>query len=76
MIWWDDKAIYIEQKFISLGDNFVRAIAMSKQCLTKVNVVEMMKKFPGGESPPECPQELKLWLDSIQVCSDKLRKEK
>lgn len=76
MVWWDEKAIYIEQQFISMGDNFVRAIAMSKQCLTKVNVIEMMKKFPGGETRPGCPKELKLWLESVEVCSDKLRKEK
>lgn len=76
LVWWDEKAIYIEQQFISLGDNFVRAIAMSKQCLTNVNVMELMKKFPGGEQRPECPEELTLWLNSIEVCSDKLRKEK
>lgn len=76
LIWWDDKAIYIEQQFISLGDNFCRAIAMSKQCLTKVNVMDLMGKFTGGETRPECPKELKLWLDSIEVCSDKLRKDK
>lgn len=76
LIWWDEKAIYIEQQFVSLGDNFVRAIATSKQSLTKVNVVEMMKKFPGGETRPECPKELRLWLDSIELSSEKLRKDK
>lgn len=76
LVWWDEKAIYIEQQFITLGDNFVRAIAMSKQSLTKVNVMDVMKKFTGGESRPECPKELQLWLESSQVCSDKLRKEK
>lgn len=66
----------MEQQFISLSDNFVRAIATSKQCLTNVNVVEMMKKFPGGETVPKCPDELKLWLDAIEVSSEKLRKNK
>lgn len=76
LVWWDEKAIYIEQQFITLGNNFVCAIAMSKQALTKVNVMDVMKKFTGGESRPECPKELQLWLESSQVCSDKLRKEK
>lgn len=64
LIWWDEKAIYLEQKFVTLGDGFVRAIAMSKQCITNVNVVELVKAFPGGETVPEAPQELKLWLVS------------
>lgn len=61
LIWWDDKAIYLEQKFVTLGDGFVRAIAMSKQCITNTNVVDMIKAFPGGETIPDAPQELKLW---------------
>lgn len=61
LVWWDDKAIYLEQKFITLTDGFVRAIAMSKQCITNTNVVEMMKTFPGGEKVPEAPEELQLW---------------
>lgn len=61
LVWWDDKAIYIEQKFITLSDGFVRAIAMSKQCITNCNVVELIKGFPGGEKIPDPPQELQLW---------------
>lgn len=76
LVWWDEKAIYIEQQFVSLGDNFVRAIAMSKQCMTNVNVIDLMKNFSGGDKRPECPEELKLWLESIELCSSKLRKDK
>lgn len=61
LVWWDDKAIYIEQKFITLSDGFVRAIAMSKQCITNCNVVELIKGFSGGEKIPDPPQELQLW---------------
>lgn len=64
LVWWDEKAIYLEQKFITLSDGFVRAIALSKQCITNCNVVELIKEFPGGEKVPEAPQELKLWLVS------------
>lgn len=76
LIWWDDKAIYLEQKFITSADNFVRAIATSKQCITNVNVIEMMKKFPEGVNRPEAPEELTLWLDAIEISSQKLRKDK
>lgn len=74
LIWWDDKAIYLEQKFITL-DGFVRAIAMSKQCITKVDVLDLMKEFEGGTKRPEQPEELRIWLEAIELSSKKLRKD-
>lgn len=76
LIWWDEKAIYLEQKFISNGDNFVRAIATSKQCITKLDVLEIMRKFPGGTIRPEAPEDLQLWLRANELSSQKLRKDK
>ncbi len=77
LIWWDEKAIYLEQKFITSSDNFVRAIATSKQCITNVNVLELMKKFPEcAKERPAAPEELEIWLNAIEVSSQKLRKDK
>lgn len=76
LIWWDDKAIYLEQQFITLADGFVRAVALSKQCITNCNVIDVLKNFPEGQNIPEMPKELKLWLEAIEVSSEKLRKEK
>lgn len=77
LIWWDEKAIYLEQKFVTTSDNFVRAIATSKQCITNVNVLEMMKKFPEcAKERPAAPEELEIWLNAIEVSSQKLRKDK
>uniref|UniRef100_U5EXY0 Protein THEM6 n=1 Tax=Corethrella appendiculata TaxID=1370023 RepID=U5EXY0_9DIPT len=77
LIWWDDKAIYLEQKFITLSDGFVRAIALSKQCITNCDVLELMKEMNDGEDKrPDVPEDLKLWLDAIEVSSQKLRKDK
>ncbi|XP_053659054.1 protein THEM6-like [Anopheles marshallii] len=76
LVWWDDKAIYLEQQFVTLADGFVRAVAMSKQCITNVDVLALMKEFPGAEQRPPMPEELKLWLDSIEMSSQKLRKDK
>lgn len=73
LVWWDEKAIYIEQKFITF-DGFVRAVALSKQCITKVNVMELMKEFEGGEKRPQQPEELKTWLEALEISSKKLRK--
>lgn len=74
LLWWDEKAIYLEQKFVTTADNFVRAVATSKQCITNVNVVELMKTFPEGEVRPEAPEELRVWLEAIEISSQKLRK--
>lgn len=74
LVWWDDKAIYLEQKFMTF-DGFVRAVAMSKQCITKVNVLDLMKELDGGEKRPEQPEELKMWLEAIETSSKKLRKD-
>lgn len=72
LIWWDDKAIYLEQKFVTF-DGFVRAVAISKQCITKVDVMELMKEFT--DKRPDQPEELKMWLEAIEVSSKKLRKD-
>ncbi|XP_058455503.1 protein THEM6 [Malaya genurostris] len=76
LVWWDDKAIYLEQQFVTLTDGFVHAVAMSKQCITKVDVLQLMKEFPGVEEQPPMPVELQQWLDSIETSSQKLRKGK
>lgn len=76
LIWWDEKAIYLEQSFVTLSDGFVRAVALSKQCITNCDVTEIIKAFPEAVTRPEMPAELKLWLDSIELSSQKLRKDK
>uniref|UniRef100_A0A1A9WAY2 Protein THEM6 n=1 Tax=Glossina brevipalpis TaxID=37001 RepID=A0A1A9WAY2_9MUSC len=76
LIWWDEKAIYLEQKFITLSDGFVRAVALSKQNITNCNVIDVMKTFTElNEKRPELPEELRLWLDANEVSSRKLRKD-
>ncbi|KAK3912520.1 Protein THEM6 [Frankliniella fusca] len=74
VIHWDDKAIYIEQQFITVGDGFVRAIILSKQNILDIDVLDMMKKLTGCE-PGEAPEELTLWLQGVEVASAKLRKK-
>ncbi|KAH8399788.1 hypothetical protein KR215_002518 [Drosophila sulfurigaster] len=75
LVWWDDKAIYLEQQFVTLTDGFVRAVALSKQCLTKCDVNELLNSYPEAAQKPQMPEELKLWLDSIDVSRQKLRKD-
>jgi len=75
LVYWDDKAIYIEQKFITLRDKFVRAINISKQNIVGVEVDALFKGIEGCETKPVCPPELTHWLESIEISSAKLRKK-
>lgn len=72
LIWWDDDAIYFQQKFIT-SDEFVRSVSMSKTRVVGVNVVDLMKEFEGGEKKPELLKELKLWLEADEVSKESLR---
>lgn len=45
LIFWDEKALYLEQQFISLNNGFVHAICHSKQGIVGVNVPEGMAKL-------------------------------
>lgn len=73
-MYWEDKEIFIEQKFITLNDGFVRAIVMSRQNLIGVDTEALFKGLK-VEQKPECPEEIKLWLQAIEVSSSKLRKK-
>lgn len=77
LVYWDEKALYLEQQFITLNDNFVRAIALSKQNIVGVNVCDLLKSLLGDEyKDPEKPAELDHWLESIEISSAKLREKK
>lgn len=71
VIYWDEKSIYVEQKFIT-NDGFIRAIVLSKQTMVKTNVEDVMKSLNAGPKP-EIPRDLDLWLQSMEVSSEKLR---
>lgn len=77
LIYWDDKNFYLEHEFISLSDNFIRAVVLSKQTVTnlKVPVSEIIAKVELEAQKPELTNELKLWLDSMEESSQKLKKK-
>ena len=70
--YWDERSLYFEQKFVSLHDGFVRAIATSKNTVVGANVKTMMTDL-GYPEVPECPPDIKLWLESQEVTSSSLR---
>ncbi|CAB3221491.1 unnamed protein product [Arctia plantaginis] len=75
LVYWEDKTLFIEQKFITLSDGFVRAIVLSRQNLINVDAQTLFKGIPGNDKKPECPEEIKHWLQAIEVSSARLRKK-
>lgn len=74
LVYWDDKAIYVEQKFITPKDGFVRAVVLSKQVMLKANANEMIDTVSGGKVvKPELTPDLDFWLKSVEASSEKLR---
>merc|ERR1712226_1010693 len=72
LVYWDERSLYFEQKFVSLNDGFVRAIALCKNTVVGGSVREMMASV-GVSSQPSMPKEVSLWLDSQEVSSAILR---
>ncbi|CAG9560516.1 unnamed protein product [Danaus chrysippus] len=75
LVYWEDKSLFIEQKFITLHDGFVRAIVLSRQNLVNIDADALLKNIPGVEKKPECPEEIKHWLQAIEISSARLRKK-
>lgn len=78
LIYWEDKHFYVEQQFISLSDNFIRAVVLSRQTVTglKESVDSIINEVEPGTRKPEPTKELQLWLDSMEESSKNLKKQK
>lgn len=77
MIYWDEKSIYLEQQFVTASDNFVRAVCLSKQTIIGLNVEQLMAKLMNKDPSyrPEIHDDLRLWMQSMEASSAKLRKK-
>merc|ERR1740128_60199 len=74
LVYWDERSLYFEQKFVSLHDGFIRAIALCKNTVVGGTVKDMMACL-GHHVPPPCPEEVVLWLRSQEVSSNRLKME-
>ncbi|XP_043667879.1 protein THEM6-like [Vespula pensylvanica] len=77
LIYWDEKSFYFEHKFINVRDNFVHTIILSKQTTIgmKMSLNEFLKEFEPEICLPEINDDLRLWLESMQHSSQKLKKK-
>ncbi|XP_046816842.1 protein THEM6-like [Vespa crabro] len=77
LIYWDEKSLYFEHKFINLRNNFIHTTIFSKQTTIglKISLTEFLKKFEPEIRLPEINEDLRLWLESMEYNSQKLKKK-
>ncbi|OAD61232.1 UPF0670 protein THEM6 like protein [Eufriesea mexicana] len=77
LIYWEDKNFYLEHEFVSLTDNFVRAVVLSRQTTTglKIPVSEVIAELEPNAQRPEMTKDLELWLKSMEESSKRYKKE-
>lgn len=82
MVHWDDKAVYLEQRFVG-SDGFTYAVAMVKMVMkskrgriSPVDAIKMMAAKEGGQvkCPPITP-EFECWIESLEKSSESMKNE-
>ncbi|XP_030046081.1 protein THEM6 [Microcaecilia unicolor] len=76
LLCWDDKAFYVEQRFVTPADGFVCAVLLSCQHVqgsSPEKVVQFLCKRK--VESPEFPEEVKHWISYNETSSQKLRAE-
>ncbi|XP_012346444.1 protein THEM6 [Apis florea] len=87
IIYWDEKSIFMEHRFITTSDEFVRAIAICRQKLLDCNAETIIstlmergvKQNVEAGAPqihnvrPQMPPEVARWLESNEISSALLR---
>ena len=72
LVYFDHRSLYFEQKFISKPDNFIRAVAFCKNTIVNCNVIDLMKS-EYDMVQPECPPDLKKFIEANEISSNRLR---
>lgn len=73
LVWYDERSLYFEQRFITQSDDFVRAVALCKNTCVNVDVIELMRKF--GFERPECPPMVQSFIKANEQSSEALKQE-
>lgn len=69
LIWWDDRMIYLEHRFIIRKTKVVAAISMSRVCFERYAIDKVLQKYPGGEEVPEYPERFRAWIEALSKSS-------
>nr|CAD7427037.1 unnamed protein product [Timema monikensis] len=76
IIYWDEKSIFMEHRFITPKDDFVRAIVLCQQRVIKCDANDVMKELMDVESgieKPQVPMEVAKWIECNEISSGNLR---
>ncbi|KAK6630269.1 hypothetical protein RUM44_004936 [Polyplax serrata] len=81
ILYWDDQNIYMEHRFVTPNDDFVRAIAFGKHRIMNCNANDVMielitengKLTEETYLKPSLPLELAKWIESNEISSSNLR---
>lgn len=86
IIYWDDKNIYMEHRFVTPSDHFINAIVLCKTRLTNCSVEKIMSDMLGQyenedvenqrHEKPQMPLELAKWIECNDISSELLRRDK
>lgn len=73
---WDDKAFYLEQRFVSQKDGFVSAVMLCRQNVVRSSPEQIIEHVCKKKIEcPEFPEDLKHWINYISTSSQALRAE-
>ncbi|XP_028660088.1 protein THEM6-like isoform X3 [Erpetoichthys calabaricus] len=73
---WDDKAFYLEQRFLSARDGFVCAVMLCQQNVSRSTPDKIMQHLCKRKvESPDFPEELQHWIKYNTANSKKLKAE-
>lgn len=76
IVTWDDKAFYLEQRFVSAKDGLVCAVMYCKQTVIRTNPDKILQHLCKRKVEcPEFPEDLQHWVSFISSSSQALRAE-
>ncbi len=75
LVYFDERSFYFEQRFVSIHDDFVRAVAVHQNTAKNTDVLALMRDFVGMEQPKEIPEVVSKFLEINEISSQQLRRE-
>ncbi|TSP09056.1 Protein THEM6 [Bagarius yarrelli] len=76
IVTWDDKAFYLEQRFVSCRDEMVSAVMFCKQNVLRSSPDKILQHLCKRKvEVPEFPEELQHWISFITASSQALKAE-
>lgn len=76
LLGWDDRAFYLEARFVSLRDGFLCALLRSRQHVLGTSPERIVQHLCKRRvEPPELPEDVKHWIAYNEASSQLLRAE-